>query len=111
MAKFLGMEEPAFRAKYAKQLRTSWTLREVLTEGGQYDCVFLKTNEEGKRGCSIYSVRPLQCRTWPFWPENIKSPQAWERVAQSCPGVNKGTAGEGTLYTVDQIRIVRDKHG
>ena len=27
-----------------------------------------------RRGCSIYPVRPLQCRTWPFWPENLEDP-------------------------------------
>ena len=37
-----------------------------------YDCVFLKEDpERGRKTCSIYPVRPLQCRTWPFWPENL----------------------------------------
>lgn len=40
-------------------------------DGGYYlknpdvDCCFL----DGKR-CSVYEVRPEQCRTWPFWPGN-----------------------------------------
>lgn len=49
------------------------------------NCAFL----DGKR-CSIYEARPTQCRTWPFWPENM-SPKAWkEEVVASCAGVGKG---------------------
>jgi Fe-S-cluster containining protein len=49
------------------------------------DCVFL----DGKR-CSIYEARPTQCRTWPFWPENM-SAKAWSaEVESACAGVGKG---------------------
>lgn len=47
-------------------------------------CVFL----DGRR-CSVYEGRPVQCRTWPFWPENMSSGK-WTRVAAFCPGVGKG---------------------
>lgn len=49
------------------------------------DCQFL----EGKR-CGVYAARPTQCRTWPFWPENLTA-RAWTKeVASFCPGVGKG---------------------
>ena len=49
------------------------------------DCVFL----QGTR-CGAYEARPTQCRTWPFWPENM-SPKAWNTEVKSyCPGVGKG---------------------
>ena len=60
------------------------------------DCGFLK----GGR-CSVYPARPLQCRAWPFWPENM-DPGTWrERVAPRCPGV-----GRGRLYSEEEIRAI-----
>jgi Fe-S-cluster containining protein len=51
-------------------------------------CVFL----DGRR-CSVYEGRPTQCRTWPFWPENMRA-KKWDRVAAFCPGVGKGQVVE-----------------
>ncbi len=48
------------------------------------DCRFLN----GRR-CAVYDARPTQCRTWPFWPENMGA-KAWSSVAAYCPGVGKG---------------------
>jgi Fe-S-cluster containining protein len=59
------------------------------------DCIFW--NE----GCSIYPVRPRQCRTFPFWAENLRSPEAWAEVGLSCRG-----AGSGRLYSLAEIRSV-----
>jgi Fe-S-cluster containining protein len=59
-------------------------------------CTFLR-----ERQCSIYETRPQQCRTWPFWEENL-DPQVWQDdVASFCPGV-----GRGRLYTAEEIEAV-----
>lgn len=55
-------------------------------------------------GCSVYPVRPAQCRTYPFWPEIISSPTAWEKEAAFCPGMNKGK-----LFTVSEIEALAKK--
>ncbi len=40
--------------------------------------------------CTIYEARPVQCRTWPFWPSNLAQ-RTWQKdVASFCPGVGKG---------------------
>ncbi|MBL4883232.1 MAG: YkgJ family cysteine cluster protein [Planctomycetaceae bacterium] len=66
-----------------------------LTEFPNGDCTFFN----GKtRGCDIYSVRPPQCRTWPFWNSNLTSEQAWRQTAKDCPG-----AGVGDLVSLDEI--------
>jgi uncharacterized protein len=41
-------------------------------------------------GCTVYPVRPKQCRTWPFWESNLQSPDDWNRTAEGCPGCNRG---------------------
>jgi Fe-S-cluster containining protein len=49
-------------------------------------CIFL--DAEGK--CVIYAVRPVQCRTYPFWPELVNSEADWRREAHRCEGINRG---------------------
>jgi hypothetical protein len=40
----------------------------------------------------------MQCRTWPFWDENLKRP-TWEGpVRERCPGV-----GHGALHSADEV--------
>jgi Fe-S-cluster containining protein len=68
--------------------------RRTLKEKANGDCVFF----ERGRGCTIYSVRPPQCRTWPFWESNIATPEDWERTERNCPG-----SGEGELIPVEEI--------
>jgi uncharacterized protein len=47
------------------------------------DCIFLRDKR-----CTVYEARPVQCRTWPFWPENMNS-KAWKRdVIAFCPGAS-----------------------
>ena len=58
------------------------------------DCVFLSG-----RGCSIYDVRPAQCRNWPFWPANLASREIWISTGTRCPGINKGP-----LHSPEQIQ-------
>ena len=59
-------------------------------------CCMLKAGQ-----CRIYPVRPKQCRTWPFWPENL-SRRAWYGVVRKrCPGV-----GQGQRYTVEDITTI-----
>ena len=41
-------------------------------------CVFLDPTGQ----CSIYDVRPVQCRTYPFWPSLVGDQASWE-----CEGV------------------------
>jgi len=41
-------------------------------------------------GCTIYEIRPTQCRTYPFWNHIVKSPRKWEEEAKTCKGINRG---------------------
>jgi len=83
----LGLTEPECRRRYVRQVGRRFSLREV---PGCNDCVFLTAPSPQGRTCRIYPVRPLQCRTWPFWPSNLVTPEDWAWAARRCPGINRG---------------------
>lgn len=87
--KSLNLTEEEFHKKYLR--RVGWRLS--LAERSDGRCVFL----EGK-GCSVYEVRPAQCRAYPFWKYVLKSERAWLKNAQSCLGTNRGI-----YYTAEEI--------
>ncbi len=81
IASFLAMKETDY---------LNWFTREIdnhlcLVDGDDENCIFLEDN-----ACSIYAVRPMQCRTYPFWPENIKDADSWALTRKDCPGIGKG---------------------
>ncbi|MBD3420861.1 MAG: YkgJ family cysteine cluster protein [Chitinivibrionales bacterium] len=49
-------------------------------------------------GCTIYPVRPGQCRTYPFWFSILRSPERWRRESRYCPGI-----GRGKLHAKEEI--------
>lgn len=108
MAERLGITEKQFYRRYATRIGRQWSLKETVTKHG-HDCVFLdRTSVPGKAVCSMYTARPSQCATWPFWPENLTSPETWAAVKRHtpCPGMDSGK-----LVTIEQIRIQRDCGG
>jgi len=107
MAEHLGLTREQFLRRYARRVGRRWSLNERKSSYG-YDCIFLDRDENGKALCTIYPVRPAQCRTWPFWPENLHSPEDYHRASRRCPGMQKGLEGEGELHPLQQIRIRRD---
>src|ERR1043166_803347 len=83
---FLGRSDGWLSPQHLRRVGLHYSL----TERPDGECIFLK-REDGKAMCTIYPVRPLQCRTWPFWTENLKSEKVWNSLAESkCPGMNKG---------------------
>jgi Fe-S-cluster containining protein len=104
IAEYLHRDEGEFLRAFAVMHNGQWSLREV-KRGPSYDCIFLDRDDSGKALCSIYPVRPRQCRTWPFWPELLKSRDAWKQASRRCPGMDVGT-----FFPVEQIRIIRDSN-
>lgn len=46
-------------------------------------CIFLTKDEK----CSVYDVRPTQCATYPFWPQNLFGLAEWKAEASRCEGI------------------------
>jgi Fe-S-cluster containining protein len=98
LAKLLGQEIDDFEDRYVRRVGARKSLKEF--PGG--DCVLLDSQS---RRCTVYEARPAQCRTWPFWDSNLKTPADWEHTCSVCPG-----SGKGRLYTLDEVeeqRLVR----
>ncbi len=64
------------------------------------DCPFL----QDKR-CTIYPVRPVQCRTFPFWNENLRNRTSWTKLRSFCPGIDQGE--RVPLIEIERRRIER----
>jgi uncharacterized protein len=80
IAEFLGMRERDFVRSYVRKVNQRLSLIEL--PGG--NCIFYD------KGCKIYPVRPMQCKTFPFWKEIVAKPASWGRTATECPGINQG---------------------
>ena len=101
IADFLKISVGELRQKYLKRVGLRTT---IIEHPGTKDCILLQ-DIAGQKRCIIYSVRPSQCRTWPFWSDNLINPNAWNKAAQKCLGIN-----HGRLYTCDEIeKIKRNK--
>ena len=86
----------AFEDEYVRKIG----IRRSLREFPNGDCVFFDTEN---RKCTVYHARPRQCRTWPFWDSNVKSPEAWAETCEVCPG-----SGKGKLYQLEHIESQRE---
>ena len=103
---YLSFNDRRRMAVHFKMTTSEFTARYTEKEDGLYqlkykdkDCPFLRENR-----CAVYEARPWQCRTWPFWPENMNT-EIWEKeVAAWCPGV-----GKGRLYTGEEIEAILAK--
>jgi Fe-S-cluster containining protein len=85
LSRGLSLSVDEFLGTYTKKIHFGFTSRVSLLEQKNFDCIFWKDG-----GCSVYEHRPLQCRAFPFWPQNLDSEESWEETASECPGVHLG---------------------
>jgi Fe-S-cluster containining protein len=108
LAAFLQLTVEQTVARYCRKIGSRISLKERVTPQGQYDCIFLKEVKirpgQVKKVCSVYEVRPLQCRTWPFWDGILSSRKNWDAAGKRCHGINHGSR----KFTRKQIESLRD---
>jgi len=99
LAELLKLSREEFLERY-----TSIADGDLVLRMDRPDCPFL----EGWR-CSVYEARPTQCRTFPFWPETLRSPGAWKRTRRFCPGIDEGEVH--SLHVIRDLMSQRDRNG
>ena len=83
ISKFFKITPKFFIKKYCEYTDGFLHFKEIRNDGS---CQFLKNKK-----CTVYKARPIQCRTWPFWKENME-PKSWNtNIVTFCPGIGKGT--------------------
>jgi len=107
IAAHLGLTLLRFHQQYCQpQDFSGWHFlkSKPATEGskvGTQVCMFL---DEASNACTIHSVRPSQCSTFPWWPE-LMYPRVWEDVKGNlCEGLDHPDAGRlDTTAAADQL--------
>ena len=77
IAKFLKMDSEKFKEMYLIKVGYKYSIKEKPYKDG-FACIFFAN------GCSIYPVRPNQCRTFPFW-DYFKN--RVDELKKECPGI------------------------
>ena len=80
LAVLLGTTLDRFVQKYVWMVDDEYVLKK---HPNGTDCVFLK---DGK--CTAYEARPSQCRSFPFWRQNLDSAESWRQAAEKCEGIS-----------------------
>ena len=84
LAEFFGMPAGRFVRRYTGIVKGCRVLGD--TPGGG-ECIFLKD-----KACSAYEARPTQCRTYPWWAQNLQDEETWQEAAAFCEGIDHPTA-------------------
>jgi Fe-S-cluster containining protein len=83
LAQHVEQSVDEFRATYVKRAGRRGL---VLTQKRNQDCIFW----DETTGCQVYTSRPRQCLTYPFWRANLTNEYQWTSERRHCPGVDKG---------------------
>lgn len=103
MADFLKLSLKDFKRLYVKKVGQRYSLVEKKTEN--HSCVFYR-----EKKCQVYAARPLQCRAYPFWKENLLSEESWKQTAQECEGI-QADAPLIAQETIEELLEAQQKQG
>lgn len=97
MVRFLGLTYAQFKKTYLREVGGGHL---SIGETAMGECLML---DPVTGHCRVYSIRPEQCRSYPFWSRCLTDPQSWEKQQALCPGLNRGR-----LWTCKEIQ--REMH-
>lgn len=99
IATYLKLNIKDIYIRYIRRVNGKLALVEL---SKNYDCIFLKDNK-----CTIYPVRPKQCKTFPWWPQNLSSEKDWQEASIYCEGIRNEApiVPYSTIQTELEIQI------
>jgi uncharacterized protein len=121
LAYYLGLPAEDVFNCYAQDVEEGWVKmkeRKVSNGSSSSACIFLSPSDN--KSCTIYSHRPVQCRTYPFWPRLMSNFTEWnnERSApkdqngehwtastSGCEGIQQSTSDLQDLVPASKIAI------
>ena len=83
LAIHLGLPIEELKRIYLNKIDYKFSIKEVKLSSSNFACCFFDLD---KKQCSVYAVRPTQCRTFPFW-DYFKENK--EEVYKECPAVKE----------------------
>lgn len=92
IAKFLKLSTVEFLKQYTKFNEEGQRI--LIDKHNKVECIFLSDNYK----CEIYNVRPIQCKTYPFWTRIFKDRESLNYEKLHCPGF-----GQGKFYSKKEI--------
>lgn len=96
LASALGVDLDTLTSVWLVPFRDAYRL----VDASDGSCVLL--GSDGR--CTAYGARPQQCRSFPFWLENLRNPERWRAAAARCPGI-----GQGELHDASEILVALDE--
>jgi Fe-S-cluster containining protein len=82
IAALLGLNQVDVIRDYLNLVGNRWSIKEQSADS-HYACIFFDLQD---KKCSVYSSRPEQCRSFPFW--NYYKSRV-EELIDECPGVRQ----------------------
>jgi uncharacterized protein len=113
LAAHLGISRAEFRRRYLCGTAPLLRFRKQRHKA----CPFLQPD-----GCSVHAIKPMQCSSFPFWPELLNSARERREAKKYCPGLGRGPAVDkaraseiatqvreafGALYPAESIASAR----
>jgi Fe-S-cluster containining protein len=95
IAAYVGLSAAEFEKRHVFRTKNLRRLRVPR----HANCAFLESG-----GCSIHEVKPMQCRSFPYWPELLASHKAWGEAGKKCPGI-----GKGGLVNIEMAKAVAEE--
>jgi len=85
VASFLGIGFEEFCDEFLVEVIFDNRSYQSFTEFDDEGCPFLDDDK-----CKIYSVRPTQCKSFPFWTEYLETEEGWQEAKNRCDGIGCG---------------------
>lgn len=89
ISEILNLSLNDFLTKYCREIYKGEIPVVALKEKNNYDCILWNN------GCTVYNARPIQCRTYPYWPYIVESKEYIDLEKRRCKGI--GIKGDLTL--------------